>query len=230
MTNDSIAITGRVSHGPTIPCKRFWFFSPVGYAFLFSIVPLQLSALLVIAFSQVSYLEARNSFLFILLLVTAQFLCIGKDAFRSIIGAVLGICSLGSLGMALGNIVENKPTPCCCISAFDLETLFTWSAVLMFIFCIAGRYLFDDRSHLSSLATMYMGMCMGSCYLTGSLMPLFGARLGMHWAMLIGMLAGHMVECAAAKGFILLRALVATFFIAHRYTPLNLQTPQTRVL
>src|SRR5580692_8655552 len=51
---------------------------------------------------------------------------------------ILYLSSLGSLGMAIGAIIEHDPILSCCLSPFAINTLLSWPTLLMCLFCLGG--------------------------------------------------------------------------------------------
>jgi hypothetical protein len=225
MTNDGTSINNQeLSNGIFLGGgfnvrATTWLVSPIVLVFLFSYFPLLLSASLVIVCHKISPHAAGNTLILTILVATAQFVLAGKRGAKSFVGGVLGVSSFGSLGMAIGALMEHGQRLSCCISVFDFETLFAWPTLLMFLFCIASSRAFGDRciriDHVrvcrgwASLPAMYIGMCLAGRYLSAPMTPVFGVVLATHWAMFVGMAAGHMLECLIVKAFTLFRHLIS---------------------
>jgi hypothetical protein len=96
----------------------------------------------------------------------------------------------------------------------------------MFVFCIVGSRAFGGlclqirRTRLcrgwGSLPAMYVGMCLGGRYLSTPMTPLFGVVPAAHWAMVVGMAAGHLLECLIAKAFTPFRHLISVANTTHQ--------------
>jgi hypothetical protein len=180
------------------------FVSPVGFVLLFSLFPLTLSVILVMVRENVSPFAAANTFIPTLLTAAAQCLLLDKGGFKSLVGSILAISSFGSLGMAIGALMQHRHRSSCCVSAFDLDALFYWPTLLMLLFCIVGSRVLGEKclgvGHVrvgcgwASLAAMYVGMCLAGRYLSRPMIPVFCASLGEHWAMSFGMAVGHVLE------------------------------------
>jgi hypothetical protein len=157
-------------------------------------VALLLACGLVIAGHPVAPAAIGITIAVIVLVTTAQY-------FQSVFAPILYLSSLGSLGMAIGAIVEQRPILSCCLSLFGTDTLLSWPTILMLLFCIVG-----SRGHLraycnwAALPAMYAGMCLAGHYLSKPLTPIFGLFLAMHWTMFFGMVAGHLLEIIAMNG------------------------------
>jgi hypothetical protein len=182
---------------------------PVIFALLYSLLPLSASAFLVMVRQDIPPLAAGNTLILALLLGAAQFWLIGLGGAKSLLGASLGVSCFGSLGMAIGALMEHKHRPACCLSVFDLDTLLGWPTLLMCLFCAAGSLVYnqwiarDGRVCVGcgwiSLAAMYLGMGLAARYLAPPLTPVFGAAPAMHWAMFAGMAAAHLMESGAIR-------------------------------
>jgi hypothetical protein len=93
---------------------------------------------------------------------------------------------------------------------FDADEFFSWPTMLMFLFCIGGDVVVRERGRMGhcrtcsgwvSLLLMYIGMCLAGRWLSVPLRPAFGLFLGMHWAMYIGMVAGHLLASLLWRPF-----------------------------
>jgi len=177
----------------------------------FSILPLLLSTGLEMIAHHPNPSEGANTAMFILVLVTIQWLSIAKGSGSAPIGKILGVSAWGSLGMALGAMIEHRQRMSCCMSVFNIGQLLSWPTIMMFLFCLAGSRAWHNQhgqikhAHVrcgwTSLPAMYVGMCLAGRYLSPLMTPVFGLFLAMHWAMLIGMTFGHYVEFLAIRTF-----------------------------
>jgi hypothetical protein len=170
---------------------------------LFSSFPLLLSVFLVTDCHAIESTAFVSSFVLILLVSVAPLILVGKDGAKRLVESIF-VSSSGIFGMALGAAMEHAQRPSCCVSTFDLDTLCSWSTMLMVLFCVAsGRVLCARCIQVGSvriccdwisLPFMLLGMCLGGDCLSAPLTPFFGFVLAAHWAMYIGMMVGHLAD------------------------------------
>ncbi len=176
---------------------------------LWSIVlPLVLAQVLVVVAHPVAPTLMRNCLVFTGLMAAAQALLMSGRGVFALVGSMLPIAAFGSVGMAVGELLDRRPRMSCCMSVFDAGEFFSWPTLLMCLFCYVGSLVMGSCGSANhrkvtcgwlSVPMMYIGMCLAGQYLSPALKVSFGLYLGMHWAMFLGMVAGHVVDMFVQK-------------------------------
>ncbi|HLX92417.1 MAG TPA: hypothetical protein VKR32_12085 [Puia sp.] len=166
------------------------------------LVPLLSSGMVISISYQLTAAAICNSVVLIVSIGIVQILLQNLAGIFAGFDNALGVSAYGSLGMAIGELVKGRHTPSCCISIFNLEALYSWPTLLMFIFCLMSGEIIMRLKHQghnhrmlhcnwTTLPLMYIGMCLAGKYLTPSIRALFGELLGSNWSMFFGMLGAH---------------------------------------
>jgi len=173
-------------------------------AFLWRVVPIMLATFLVVDAADVSPATRINSIGLALLVAMAQLRWACRDGAKLFVSVTLSICSLGSLGMALGTAAQHRPMLECCVPGLSWNILLTLPVLLMCVFCITGSYALDGyRIRFGrigmcrgwvSLPAMLLGMGLAGRYLAGMLVPWLSPGPAAFWAMFAGMTLGHLLE------------------------------------